>query len=383
MLGIFKMNKIIPLYDRSRVVSDWSCPRKRYWNYEYEGKGIVKGNSSLELFTGTTIHDALAYIAKSAKLGEELDLDKLCEAAFHQMHAALISAGAGEVGAETFALEQATLVEGLIRGFYKHVWPRLMEQYPEILYVEQEMEFAHDGLLFMSKPDLVVGNKDQVVYVEYKSTSSKKDNWINSWDTAVQLHSTCKAVEATTGTRVDAVVVQGLYKGYESYGKQSSPFCYAYRRAGNPPFTHEEISYEYRAGFKRFPVWGLPGGIGAWVDKMPTATLADQFPQTPPIFINEELVEAFFRQRATREHNIAFFHRQDKRLDDPELVTDMTHESLLDMSFPQRFDQCSPGWGRGCEYKKLCHGAVRDPLSEGFTWRTPHHAKELEQDASE
>ena len=366
------MNKIIPLYDRSRVVADWFCPRKRYWNYEHEGKGIVKATSSLELFTGTTIHDALAYIAKGTKEGTGVDIDLLAATAFKQMHDALLSAGAGEVGVRDFAAEQASLVEGLIRGFWKHVWPRLIEQYPNILYVEEEMEYAHDGLVFMSKPDLILGNDEQVVYIEYKSTSSKKDTWINSWDTAVQLHSTCRAVETTTGTKVDAVIVQGLYKGYESYGKQSSPFCYAYKRHGTPPFSHDEVAYEYKSGFKRYPTWELSGGVKEWVEKMPVTVLTNQFPQTPPIFINEDLVDSFFAQRATREAEIEDFKSIERQSGIP------WGPYMLNKTFPQRFDQCMPGWGRPCEYRKLCHGSVDDPFSEGFEYRTPHHARELD-----
>lgn len=357
------MTQPIYLYDRSRVTTDWTCPRKRYWQYEWEGTGIVKASTSLELFTGTTIHDALALIAKFQKEGIAIDIDMIAQTAHDQMYNSLSQSMSGEVGGDEFAKEQAALIEGMLRGFYKQVWPRLMSQYPEILFIEEEMVYEHDGLIFMSKPDLVLKNGDDVVYVEYKTTKSKKEEWVNSWDTAVQLHSTVRAIKATTGVDVGSVIVQGLYKGYESYGKQSSPFCYAYRRNGNPPFTETETVYEYRAGFKRVPTWELEGGVKAWVEGMPDDVLGNQFLQTPPIFINEELVDSFFKQRAAREHEIAsFFGNEDE-----------------DRIFPQKFDQCRPGYGRPCEYIKLCHGVSEDPLSQGFERRQPHHQLELER----
>lgn len=273
-----------------------------------------------------------------------------------------------------FASEQSALIEGLLRGFYRHVWPQLLRDYPNILYIEEEMTYAHDGLLFMSRPDLVVSTGEgDLVYIEYKSTSSKKEGWVNSWATAVQLHSTVRAIKATKGLDVAQVVVQGLYKGFESYGKQSSPFCYAYHRNGNPPFSQSDTLYEYKPGYKRTPVWEMPGGVKAWVAGMPDQVLADQFPQVPPIFVNHDLLTAFFQQRAYREHEIVLANQMLKGADD-EAVT-----NLLNVAYPQRFDQCHPYFGRACSYLRLCHGHVEEPLRSGFERRVPHHQEEVER----
>lgn len=367
------MTSPLIVYDRSRVVQDWKCPRSRYWNYDYQGRGIAPASTSLELYMGITIHDALATLALSTKEGSPISADELGRQAYTQLFDNLYQEG-DPLDALGFAREQSTLVEGLIRGFMRHTWPKLLATYPQILLVEAELSYDHDGLRFMSKPDLVLANDDETVYVEYKSTSSKKEAWVNSWSTAVQLHSTMKAIEASTGIHVDAVIVQGLYKGYESYGKQSSPFCYAYKRNAQPPFIKEDISYEYRQGYKRFPVWDLPGGLATWVEEMPDALLGDQFPQTAPIYINDDLVEEFFAQRAVREQEIA--HTIDVLLNP--VTTSEDAQAALTASFPQRFDQCIPSFGRPCPYRILCHGPAVDPLSLGFTWREPHHAPELD-----
>src|SRR6185503_10738340 len=85
----------------------------------------------------------------------------------------------------------------------------------------------------------------------------------------------------------------------------SSPFCYAYKKSGNPPFTQDQVQYDYKAGFRRSPTWEMAGGVKAWVASMPDNVLADQFPMTAPIMVNDALVDKFFKQRLYREMEIA------------------------------------------------------------------------------
>lgn len=366
------MPKIIRLIDRTRTIADWKCPRSRYWGYEWNGRGIVAAGNSIELFMGITLHDALAAIATLTLNDKVVDIDELANTAHRQMYLELapeINPGIDDV---EYATEQASLVEGLVRGFYKHVWPRLMSKYT-IVCTEEEMEWplTEDGqFIFMTKPDLVLEDKDskELVYVEYKSTSWKKEGWINQWDTAVQLHSSIKATERSLGRTVSGVQIVGLYKGYESYGKQSSPFCYAYIRRGRPPFSQDSIEYSYKYGHTRSAVWEQPGGLKAWVDQMPENVLADQYPMTPVIYVNDDLVERFFAQRLLREMEISKVANLDP-----------SETQYMDAVFPQRFDQCTPSFGWKCQYKKLCHGFVADPLAEGYVLREPHHAQERDQ----
>ena len=106
---------------------------------------------------------------------------------------------------------------------------------------------------------------------------------------------------------------------------------------------------------------------------MPEAVLINQFPQTPPIFINERLVDDFFDQRVERETKI---RRAVLLLVGAPVKV---RADILNAAFEQRFDQCVPFFGKPCAYRKICHGHVENPLEEGFTWRVPHHALELEQ----
>lgn len=371
------MDKVFPvrLLSRTASVTDWRCPRARFWANEYLGRGISKSTTSLALFTGISLHDALAAIATYHQQGVPVPIDTIADLAFKQIYDNLSAVPDGEIASaetEEFAKEQGTLTEGIIRGFYKHVWPRLLAQYPKIVAIEQEVEYKlADGFIFMAKPDLILeDNEGQWHYIEFKSTSSKKSEWVNSWDTAVQLHSSIKAVEQTMGRAPVDVIILGMYKGYISYNRQSSPFCYAYKKNGNPPFTQDQIEYAYKSGFKRYPTWELPGGVKQWIEDMPEQILGDQFPMTAPIYVNEDLVDAFFRQRLIREREILEGAMA--------IQEDPSDIETMDRVFPQKFDVCVPSFGWSCEYKKLCHGKVSDPLNEGFQLREPHHKREAD-----
>lgn len=360
------MEHELKLYDRSRVTTDWTCPRKRFWNYEYKGKGIVENNTSFNLYFGTILHDGLSAIARG------FDIEEISKLAYESILQTLTENSTGAEEEVNYAFEQATLIEGMLRGFYKSVWPRIQDEFPIILCIEEEMRYDHDGLTFMSKPDLVVADRnDNVTYIEYKSTSSKSEGWVNGWSTAVQLHSTIKAVKATRDLDVSQVLVQGLYKGTNSYGKQSSPFCYGYFRKGQPPFSTDQIEYQYKAGFKRVPVWEMAGGIKSWLEGMPDEVLSEQFPQVPPIFINEEMINTFFVQRSFREAEINMATQM--------IGTSIEMDGVMDVAFPQKFDSCSSYYGRNCEYMRICFGGVTDPLNEGYEVREPHHELEIKE----
>lgn len=339
------------LTDRTRTTTDWLCRRKRYLNYHYLGRGIVTEAQAPELLFGSVIHEGLAAVA-TQHLGAGVDIDSIAEAARRQL-----SEGS----------EASHLAEALLRAFHRHVWPRLMRTYPRIIAVEPELTYAlGDGTVFMSRPDLILENSDgEWTIIEFKTTGSKNENWITQWNTAIQLHSTMMAVESTLGKMPLSVVVIGLYKGSFNYGKLSTPLIYGYLRQGQPPLTKTQLSYEYQKGFLRTPVWQLSGGIKGWISSMPEGILGDQFPTTPPIFLREDMVEAFFRQLGVREHVIR----------EALSSTDQLSFAKLDTVFPQNFSECQ-AYGRPCEYLPICHGRVEDPLRAGFQLRTPHHLVE-------
>lgn len=361
----------------TRIAADWKCPRYRYYRNEWNRVGLTTTDHPLELFIGTALHDGLAVGARHAHAREAIPVDDIALAGRKQVYTSLMELeDSGEN--QEFANEQGSLVEGLLRGFFRHTWPLIMAETPHIVAVEDEVFYTiKPGLKFSAKPDLLTADDNgDIRYIEYKSTSSKKPEWINSWQTAVQLHASTKAVKETSNHDVSSVVVVGLYKGWESYGKQSSPFCYAYRRAGNPPFTSDEFTYDYRAGFRKHPVWQLEGGVKKWVADMPDNIVADQFPTTFPIFPNEDLITQFFEQVNNRESEIVeALAKLDSLGEDGD-----ARRGVLNLHFPQRFSECQPSFGRPCPFRLLCHGSPDiNPLDAGFIERPPHIDLEVKQ----
>lgn len=373
------------VYDRSRTTTDWACPRRRYEQYERDGTGYVPEEEAVELFTGSVVHDAMAGIARGHQQGG-IDIEAIATAASAAMlayHTKEKTTGSYAIERDAaYAKEQAALIYGLLKGFYAHMWPKLMAKY-DIVVVEEEMFFIHDQhgrgdikafFVMMCKPDLVLRDKltGELVYLEYKTTSSKTEEWIAKWEDAVQVHSTLNAIEQSLGERPTACIVQGLYKGWESYGKQSSPFCYSYSVQGHPPFYKPTFSYEYKNGYRRVPTWEMEGGTKAWVEGMPEAILADQFPQTPPIFCDQALIQDYFSQRAMRELEIKMSRDILAQADEA------SKKVILNGAFPQRFDQCKPYSknGKPCPNRVMCFGNCTSPLKAGFIKREVHHELE-------
>lgn len=358
---------MIQLHSKSSYSVDAKCPRSYWLAYEEFGTGLSAPTKGLEFHLGTALHDGLALIALRTKNGEPVEIDEIATTAYTQVSTPIIGEGNSDE-AIFLGKEQGTLVEGLLRGFYKHVWPKLMANYT-IEAIELPVLYRHHGKAMMTKGDLILKSLGgQLTYLEYKSTSSKKEEWVQSWPYAIQLHTTMAALQQSHNMEIETAIVQGLYKGFAMKGSQTSIFCYAYKKSGNPPFTRDTLAYEWKPGTRKVPVWELEGGTKKWVETMPEEILADQFPQTPPIFYNEDMAMAHFSQQACRLDDIATAKRE------IDYGTLDHKKAVLDRYFRQNFDSCVPSFGRPCPYVPICHGnAGDDPLTHGFTPRTTEH----------
>ncbi len=357
----------VRLYDRSRVTTDWRCRRRRYYNYEHNGIGIVSGTAAYELYFGTLIHDAMAAIATQHQSGS-VDIDAIASAGRDQLVAALDGPNAGD-----YPREQGALAEGIIRGFYRYAWPKLLDLYPKIIVIEQEV-LTEGG--FMVKPDLILqGASGELVYVEYKTTGNKSDKWIDSWKWNPQLHSYMSAIKEALGIDIAAALIVGMYKGYENkWGQRITPFCYAHARAAEPPFFEEELLYTYKAGYKRTPAWELPGGSKQWMEGMPQDVLEDQFLFVPPILLREDLAGNFFRQAEIRENEITQGLKFLKMAETPE-----DKQGILDAWFPQNAEGCRPSFGGHCPYASICLDGGSPDDEQKWQPREPHHSSEVIQ----
>lgn len=358
----------VPLifFDRSRRVQDWKCRRSRYWAYEYEGLGISPAKRALYFDIGDHLHRGLA-----ALLRQEGDLEEIVRDVVEGFRGVTHNLEGPKQE------EQCALVEGILRGWARVVLPRILQEY-RVLHVEEEFPYERGRLRLGVTPDALLERltDETLWYREHKTTGYLDDRWFPQWPKAIQLHSTAQAVGARLGREVTGVIVGGLYKGYENRkagGRQESIFCYGYVRPAT--IGGEETLYEWRAGSRKVPVWEMPGGVRRWVQQMPQHVVEAQFAETPPIFLNDLLVEAFWRQTEPREVEIREAREAialARSHGDEEAVTD-----LLDRYFPQSFDQCAPAIGSACPFSDVCFNPIiqRDPLRSGlYVWRRPHHA---------
>lgn len=362
------MTSPLIFYDRSRVVTDWKCPRARFWGYEYGRKGISPRRRSIYLEVGDRLHKGMADLLLDG------DVDVVAP---RQALAYETSLREGEIDLSTMdenkIQEQKTILEGMIRGWDRAVKPFLLRDY-EIIKVEGEVKLDHDGCRLMAKPDVIARRKvdNTIWYPEWKSTGSMKPSWFRQWHKAVQLHWTAKAIEETIREKVSGVIVFGLYKGFESaYGRQESMFGYGYGPKNG--LDENGLIYRYKPGLWKYPIWETTTPK-VWVEGMPTDLLEKQFGETGPIYLNDHLTARSLAQTALREHDI----RQGIELIESAVeagehtaVTD-----FLDKYFPQHFDQCQPGWGTGCAFHDACWVPTvqANPIGSGlFKVREPHH----------
>lgn len=348
-------NKIIYI-SPSRVETDWKCRRARYWGHEFDGVGLEPVTGANELIFGGLIHEGLAEIAFRTLNGRGDAIEDLTQDIASKVRNEL-----GAIAGEMRSRELAALAEGLLLAFHHHIWPRLMGGY-EIVEIEREFFLPLDEtdaytLTFRCRPDLILRHRvtGKLWYFEYKTTSNDSPKWINSWLRAVQLHVGCTAASDELGEPVEGCVVIGLYKGYDKYGRLNSPFTYGFKKAGVPAITADQFRYEYTPKWERI---FIPDHMtmAEWVGGMPQEMALAQFPETPPMFVREDLIERFLEQQKYRERDVI------------EAMSGDLMDDVMDRVFPQTFSQCTPAWGRECQFHPACwmSHVGRDPVGSGY-----------------
>jgi hypothetical protein len=370
------------LTDRSRIETDWACPRKRYWLTEhmlepdigvpagtpYEPPaGIVSLMTSPALAFGSTVHKGLEY--------QILQETKSQHNRWTPMDEDIPGLEAVDVGLthmqtypewDGLSLDQQDTAVALVTGFFQTVWPRWMEQY-EPMAVEQELEFEQDGVICMVRPDLLLKDKKtgDIWYPDFKTFTS----WNNrKWDWGLQQQLTLLACKKSLGVDITGAWIQGLGKGSGRKGVLYHPLVYGYRHPGTPGVTEPSFGTKRRAGFERFPVKEYPhGGVRGWVARLEEhepELVAKVFPQSAPIFLKTELMgKEIMPQIVAREQQIAAIRAK-------------AHEApawMHKQHFPMNITQCETGYGQ-CTYFDACHAHTL----ASYTYRVPHHKAEVD-----
>lgn len=327
--------------DRSRIELDWTCPRARYYAYEWEGVGLAPMETPKELNFGLLMAEQTANI----KQGKPWTTEK-------------------------FVGEEQKVANALLIGYETIVWPRFLRDY-DLVSIEEEQPFQlTESIIYNSRPDAITRRKSDgtLWYGPEDKTTAYLDSLLN-YAGNVQLHATAKCIEHNKGERVAGCLVQGLYKGFEKEGKLYHSLVYGYVKEGRAGIIPDQWSVKWVRGWERETTERFPGGVREWIKQRTAEEIASVFPNSQPITPNRGLVEKYFEQVRLRENRVEVWRQAGR------------NENELDYLFPQHFNQCD-AFSKGrkpCVFKEMCFNPMtrRFPMTF-YKKRVPHHTNELE-----
>jgi hypothetical protein len=357
------MGRMIPLLeDRSGAETDDRCGMRYWFNRKAgpNGKGIVPKKEALALTVGRETHEDLKAIA---------EMERVTPEAVRGLADGLVK---GLTDQDKQFREEMELVyrrAGWIIAFGLWVEPVIRAEYENVM-IEDEIILDRGDLWVPITPDRILRKKDSgiLVYREYKTTLSSDQKWQQSWRYAIQLHAGIAAAQEELNQKVAYGQIMGLMKGRKSQtdGRLLHPYVWAY-------YNHQkdEWSHEYKTGsdWIPMPVWEYPGGLYEWVVRLGHEVGKAQFPHSPPVFLDQRMLDDWLNRRRERQRII--------KVHAEAVVKD---EKLRGIIFERRTNQCRPPFGDECPYLLPCWNATagEEPLKTGlYIEREPHHEVEV------
>jgi len=281
-------------------------------------------------------------------------------------------------------VEQRFLLEGLLRGWIRVRYSRLLDEY-EFAHIEQELRWDVGWTLDVNVIDLLRcdallrrRSDGKWFYLEFKSAAACNDGWISSWETNAQILMNIRAIERTLGIRIEGIIIEGLEKGTRvvetnplsaACGQmiQNSPFCYIWQR---PDSSGAMVLRAYGAtGWTRTPWWDLKQSARDVVEWLSlNGELESRFASVPPIRPREELLERYHQELLWQEASIA--HKRLAVIEDPE---------MLARYFPHNPDHCLRYRNYPCDMYDICYNGqvAEDPIASGlYERRVPNHPED-------
>ncbi len=430
------------LFFSSRTARDnyFFCPRFRYLNGHWgpTGYGIQPQKQSIPLATGGRVHDVFKPILEWVRdhdapppesVVSQAAVDALTTYREDVRTKGLSYWQEGDAAFTQMIRENENLIVGLPMLWVTHQLPILLQDWRIVLVEPREVsvyqctcglgdgippweahvERACEGIGLQTGPDFVSQNRhapDTYRYDEFKTRGGYlTDSWAEAFHTRVQIQLGTIGVEQKHGIQIEEVYLHGLSKGKYSKSQelgeyQDSRLCWAWLKPGEPPVSQDEWGYEYEwwevdpetganrkrrlgKGYKRAWVGDYPGGLPAWIQQLPEATVAKMLRTIGPIPRNPMAKSAALRGWIHLETGI----RDNLRQIHEALATvgfDWTHDTvqnLLDAYFPHSWDCQRFGARYRCAMVPICHHEPgwQDPFSLNYVNRRPHHPIELQQ----
>lgn len=429
---------MIHYFDRSRTETDHKCPRRLYWEYYWDGKGLQPVKLNQHLAFGGAVHEAIAEVLALCKMNDELPsmvviVNDIIPHAQRTLHDAFTQAKgfqttevATEIDFEGNVIQVSEdqgwlvdhycdLLEGLVVGWSLVRLPELLQQYKVIeveteeqlhmpvvdpYYMDGNQQYQNIELVFNSRPDAILERRTDgaLVILSLKTTSQVNQMWLENFKTDQQTVSEVLPVEARLGREVAGVQVEGLVKGAMKYdwpvGSDSnyhhnSPVIWGYNKEAGGFENEWKAQYSWKDEFgkghrlgkgwnRRKIAESYPGGIPEWVGYIyqnEPELLRAQFPSPPLISRSAGELEEWLEQVKYREVEV---HNALVEIKQRAAV-----ENILAQHFPKHTSGCAydPQYHSKCPCYGLCWGSEsQDPLGCGtYKYREPNHPEEFKQ----
>jgi hypothetical protein len=214
--------------DRTRVIVGQRCPRRRWWGYDWQGRGVSPTRVSLPLVVGRFTHEGLERILRLTHAEQappdrtqvrgivgdlRNEFQEFCETRGVQL----------EDNEDEYLLfcEQSALVEGMLWAYWQYALPKLLEGF-EILEVEKDeahpfvKERAYaPAIHWQSRADALLKSKIEggVYVLSYKTAKGWDRRKEGEAETDMQGISEGWAVEQRLGHPISGVKMEHLIKG--------------------------------------------------------------------------------------------------------------------------------------------------------------------------
>jgi len=235
------------IISRSALETLFECEQKRYFNYDYNTKGIVSSRALFDTDLGIAVHDSLYE-------------SFLSEGDYRYTHKAELSQ------------EDNVLVDGLTLTFQRDILPTLLDQY-DVVSLEQEWTtpVPNSDMHLALRMDAILRHKatGQLEILDYKT--KKALGWIKDSQYKFNLQTALYtwALEQHTQEEIRGITYIIFEKGEVKLDKSKtfehrirhSPYCYGYKS------EHDAYQVKWSKGWKKFQTW-TEFETDRWVNKI-------------------------------------------------------------------------------------------------------------------
>lgn len=365
---------------RSKIVTWFECPRKRYLNYHIFGNGIQKVTVKGPTQAGLSIHKGNSLVLQIGSIGRVIE-QVLGEyentfpkgIAFH----------------DELLMEQKSFIEGTIRAFNRVRFPKLREVGKIIAIEQEELVKLDEGIDFQFRADAIKEVEDGIIIIDFKPTPFGNYQFVKKYERNHQTTSYCWAAEQIYNKPCLGIQIEGYVKGKRMAHKdvfngevkiQNSPLCYVYVNDVTGQISPE---YQRANGWKKVPLWETSLSIKEYIEEFLTFEEVEKLflAPIPPISPNKAQLESWKTQTS---YNETFIQRNANIV---ERVRESGNEKLflkmLDQHFPQNMDSCYKyGEDYPCECEGICFNSevAQDVLGSGLYSERENHHEDFESD---